>query len=295
MNRQQQQQQLVLPEPNQVATTVVRGIGRFAKRNKVLTGGYLFGWLFLLLVGNGARMTVQQVRDYNRIMDSVDLQVEYDASQKYYHALNAYRVTKGWFWSCDAVCSRNKDRMIRAERELNAIREEGAARMSDAKRVAGLFSEVAVGEVKDSFWQYFSQGKQFAKRQSMWDAMFMGIRTVARGRDESMFEYGLKVLMQVLINFSMGLCMALLFFVMGLWNIVRSYQPNPIVAVVFFLGAACAGGSFVVTYLAAMFGAAGAGVYGVLKVAETSARANRINNGQQRQRVQYQQQRPHYD
>ena len=35
----------------------------------------------------------------------------------------------------------------------------------------------------------------------MWDAMFMGIRRM--GRDESMIEYALKVLLQVLINFSM--------------------------------------------------------------------------------------------
>ena len=43
--------------------------------------------------------------------------------------------------------------------------------MSDAKILAGLFSEVGVGEVTDSFWRYFASGKKFAKRQSMWDAM----------------------------------------------------------------------------------------------------------------------------
>jgi len=61
--------------------------------------------------------------------------------------------------------------------------------------------KIGVEEVKDSFWDYFNAGKQFAKRQSMWDAMFMGIRRL--GRDESVIEYALKVLLQVLINFSM--------------------------------------------------------------------------------------------
>ncbi len=60
---------------------------------------------------------------------------------------------------------------------------------------------IGVEEVQDSFWGYFNAGKQFAKRQSMWDAMFMGIRRI--GRDESIVEYALKVLLQVLINFSM--------------------------------------------------------------------------------------------
>ena len=82
--------------------------------------------------------------------------------------------------------------MERAQATLTAIRQEGAARMADAKQSVGILSEVGVGEVKDSFWQYLLQGKKFAQRQSMWDALFIGIRQVARGRDESMLEYGLK-------------------------------------------------------------------------------------------------------
>jgi hypothetical protein len=58
-----------------------------------------------------------------------------------------------------------------------------------------------------------------------------------------------------------------------------------------FCGAAAAGFAFVMSYLMAIFGAAGFSVYGLLKVAETSQRAQRINNGGgQRERVQY-----HYD
>jgi len=114
--------------------------------------------------------------------------------------------------------------------------------------------------------------KAFAKRQSMWDAMFMGIRTVARGRDESMMEYMLKLLIQVLINFSMGLLMALVTFVIGLWSIVKSYQPNPLTALIFFVGAACAAFAFVATYLFLLYGAAAGTVYGVAKVAESQLR-----------------------
>ena len=61
--------------------------------------------------------------------------------------------------------------MDHAERVLAEIRNEGYARMSDAKSVVGVFSEIGVDEVKDSFWQYFGAGKAFAKRQSMWDMM----------------------------------------------------------------------------------------------------------------------------
>lgn len=100
--------------------------------------------------------------------------------------------------------------------------------------------------------------------------------------------------MQVLMNFTIGLCMALLFFWTSLWGIVRSYEPNPLVAAVMFTCAAAAGFSVVVSYILAIYGAAAGGVYGLLKVAETTQRAQ-IAQERQRQRVGYQQQRPHYD
>jgi arginine exporter protein ArgO len=71
MNRPQQQQQIVqlsLPEPNQLVGLAVQGAGRFAKKNPIITGTYLFGWIFLLVVGNGTLLTVQQQREYNKIM-----------------------------------------------------------------------------------------------------------------------------------------------------------------------------------------------------------------------------------
>ena len=187
--------------------------------------------------------------------------------------------------------------MNRRKLEWDEIKAEGNARMSDAKSVAGLFSEVGVNEVQDSFWEYFASGKQFAKRQSMWDAMFMGMRSM--GRDESMMEYLFKMLLQVLINFSMGLVMALVIFVFGLWGIINSYQPNPLVGVVFFVTAACAGFAFVSTYLMALYGAAAGGVYGMVKLAESNG--GRIEGGRgyhQRQRIQRPawegNRRPHY-
>jgi hypothetical protein len=281
--------QIVLPEPDQVGQMVVRGISTFARRHKVVSGSYVVGILVILLVGSGTKLNYEQRREYNSIMNTIDLQAEYDASNDYWQANQAYRATKGWF-TCDGLCQRNKRRMEDAKHRLDGIRKEGQARMSDAKSVAGLFSEVGVGEVQDSFWSYFSSGKQFAKRQSMWDAMFMGLSSMRR--DENMVEYGFKVLMQVLLNFSIGLVMALVMFVIGLWTIVRSYQPNPIVAVVFFVLASCAAFSFVATYLLGIYGAAAGGVYGVLKLAEGNANA-RLQQGRQQQ--PYMQNRPHYE
>ena len=299
MRRQQQQQQqlILLPDPPQVGALLVRGVTSFARHHRVLTGTYVIGLLLLLFFGgdNGGRaLTPQQTADYQRIMSSIDVQAEYAASDDYWRARQAYAATKGWFfWSCDSLCQRNKRRLNEAEATLRAIRAEGAARTSDAKATAGLFSTVGMGEVQDSFWENFHSGKRFAKRQTMWDALFISIRSMTRGRDESWLEFALKVLMQVLLNLSMGLIMALIVFVLGLWSIVRSYQPNPLTAVLFFCGASVAAASFVVTYLLAVYGAAAGGVYGVLKVGESAARA-RLAEQQRQERLQYGG-RPHYD
>lgn len=192
-----------LPEPADVGQLVVRSAKAFAQKHRFITGSYFFGVLALLFIGSGTQLTFQQRQQYNSIMETIDIQAEYDATERYWRAKNAYQSTKGWF-SCDGLCQRNKHRMEDAERDLQAIRQEGNARMSDAKAIAGLTSEVGVEEMKDSFWQYFTAGKQFAKRQTMWDMMFMAFRAVGRrARDESTAEYVIKILMNVLINFSL--------------------------------------------------------------------------------------------
>ena len=170
MNQNRRQQQVALPSVTEAGAIVVRVVTNFAKKNKVISSSYIFGILFLLLIGSGTRLTVDQSRQYNKIMNTIDLRAEFEASNRYASANHAYRATKGWF-SCDSLCQRNKKRMEHAEKDLEDIRNEGYARMSDAKSVAGIFSEVGVDEVKDSFWHYFGAGKDFAKRQSMWDMM----------------------------------------------------------------------------------------------------------------------------
>jgi hypothetical protein len=282
--------------------------------------------LLVINGGSGRTLTKAEQRQYDAILNSIDLQAEFDATEQYRMALWRYQSTKGWFWSCDSLCQRHKRQMERAKQTLDAIRAEGNARMRDAKRIAGLSSDIAVQEMIDSFWQYFAAGKQFAKRQTGWDIMWMTIRsmTTPRGRDEAWAEYIIKILMHVLINFTMGLLSALVFFVLGLWNILKSYQPNPIVAVLVFLAAASAASTFVATYsksngavsgvlcclflfclvshsiwnsdsffssflkllVMALFGAAAGGLYGMAKLAETSAR-QRIAADQRRQRLHY--------
>lgn len=279
-----------LPEVNEVGTLLVNGATSFARNHKFVTGWYLMGLLVLIFVSYvpGTPLTMQQQQQYQTIVNSIDLQAEYDATDHFHRHQQRYYATKGWFFSCDHVCQRNKRNMEEAQKALTAIRQEGNARMRDAKAVAGITSTMAVHEVQDSFWSYFESGKRFAKRQTGWDIFFMMLRSVgSRQRDESWAQYVVNILLQVVINFTMGLVTTLLFFILGLWNIVRSYQPNPMVAVLVFLAAASAGTAVVVTYLLALVGAAGGSVYGLAKFAETTARLQQAEQQRQQQRLHY--------
>ena len=158
---------------NDIGTLALSSIKNFSKRHKVISTSYLWGLTTLLLIailGGGTKLTYDQQRQYNKIMNTIDLQAEYSAASAYHSAYSNYYHSKGWI-SCGAHCQHYKKIMDRRKYDWDEIKAEGNARMSDAKSVAGLFSEVGVGEVTDSFWEYFAHGKRFAKRQSMWDAM----------------------------------------------------------------------------------------------------------------------------
>jgi hypothetical protein len=142
-NNNYYQQDRIIINTGDVTTLALQGVKSFAKRHKVVTGSYLLGLgvLLLLCFTPGIKLTDRQKREYNRIMSSIDVEGEYAASSRYAMALANYRATKGWF-SCDGTCQRNKARMEYASQELEEIRRKGHERMSQARSVAGLFSEL---------------------------------------------------------------------------------------------------------------------------------------------------------
>eukprot|EP00986_Skeletonema_menzelii_P009481 scaffold4332_cov143-Skeletonema_menzelii.AAC.5 len=85
-----------------------------------------------MLIGSGTKLTFDQQRQYNQIMNSIDLQAEYTAASKYHTAYANYYQSKGWV-SCDAHCQHYKSIMDRRKNEWEAIKAEGNARMSDAR------------------------------------------------------------------------------------------------------------------------------------------------------------------
>ena len=90
------------------------------------------------------------------------------------------------------------------------------------------------------------------------------------GRDENLASFVLRWLLNVIINFTMGLIGALVTFTWYLWDLVKSFQPDPAQAVVYFFLAFIAAASLVTTYLLAMYGAFAGTAYVVVKAAKNA-------------------------
>jgi len=91
---------------NDIGTLALSSIKNFSKRHKVIATSYLWGLTTLLLIailGGGTKLTFDQQRQYDRIMNTIDLQAEYSAASAYHSAYSNYYHSKGWL-SCDAHC-----------------------------------------------------------------------------------------------------------------------------------------------------------------------------------------------
>jgi hypothetical protein len=246
-----------------------------AKTYPKTTSYYLVG-LVVALLFTGWSVTPEQAAGYDKIIAKVDTDLEYTVAAKTAEAYGAYYHSKGWF-TCDDTCTRLKLRYESMNADLVRIRAEGMEIVSDAKESVGVFSEVAVSEARDSFWSYFNKGAAFAKRQSMYDALFTGFRSM--GRNESTGEYLMKMVLQIFMNFSLGLCLTFVTFVIGLWTIVNSFRPSLPEAILFFVLASAAGFATVVTIFGGMTAGIVGGGFAVAKLAEANMRLQDGTNG----------------
>ena len=276
--------QLANLEPGEAAATAVGVLAKAtfatAKAHPKVTGTWMFG-LVLVVFATGFKVSSEVAMSYERGMQAVDLSEPISrAAQKLRRARQQHYDASGFF-SCDARCQHYKAAVGDAQRELDDLQRREAAGLSDVKRDVGVLSEYAVAETRDTFWTSFAGGKAFAKRQSMWDLLFSGLRYSSR--DESTASVVLRWLVQLLFNFTLGLCGALVVFLYKLWGLTMSYQPDPLSALAFSASAALAATSMVATYLFAMYFCAASGVAAVGAAAAAQARIE----GQRRQDPRY--------
>merc|ERR1719313_1239834 len=128
----------------------------------------------------------------------------------------------------------------------------------------------------------------------MMDAFFL---MMPGGREESMMQVILKLVMQYVINLTLGLVGAFVYFVYAVYGLVVSYGEPALSGISFFLLVLVAGAATLGTYLFAIYGTVvGGGIYLVKEAAKQQRLEGGAGGRRPQQRVQYQQYggRPHY-
>jgi hypothetical protein len=243
-----------------------------------LVGMYIGGWA-------NAPVTVSPDTDAKYNMDLIQAdnvvglhEARSDVMQE---KQNVYKAS-GWF-SCDAACQAAKARLNTAVQRLKPLEEKRYEIIKAAKHEVGVWSKYGVDETREKFWETFQDGKDFAKRMTFWDMMF----SIGR-RDESGGAYIAKMVMRVLMNYTMGMAYTLISFMFQLFGIVRSYTPNFASGVVFYLIAIFSAISIIGAFLFLLYATCIGGFYMLAKNARPMPRHGGGNNAfRPRHRVQY--------
>ena len=202
----------------------------FARRHYVATALYIVG-LVLFQFASGYAVTPAMKTNYEAALQHTDFPRLYKAREELALRTQDYRSVKGWF-SCDETCEAARRDMVLAQQELDAADAHNARALSQARASVGVFSEYGVADARESFWESYEHGKVFAKRASMYDALFMSIS--AMRRDDSLLSVVINWAIQALINFTMGMVGALFGFAWQLWALLTSYQVGAAEAFAFF-------------------------------------------------------------
>eukprot|EP00301_Raphidiophrys_heterophryoidea_P007816 c12978_g1_i1.p1 GENE.c12978_g1_i1~~c12978_g1_i1.p1 ORF type:complete len:291 (+),score=74.85 c12978_g1_i1:129-1001(+) len=272
------------------ASTVLITLGKeFVVRNPRISIAYVIGILVCLLA-NGftpSPAAVEQMESKMGELGDLGHQIRI-AQETVWQAEERYYNSKGWFFSCNQLCQQNKKDYEIKLAKLQTFQHQYNRGVAEANANVGVFSTYGVQQSRELFWRMFGHGKNFAKRQTMWDALFVGISTMSR--DESLIEFGLRLLINMLFNFTVGLFGALVAFAWNLWSIISSFGADLLTGAAFFTIATVAATSFCVSWILALYGAAAGTVYVVVKAAANSA----IEGNQQRRRNPHLEQRTHW-
>ena len=282
-SREGSSQQVVRLHPDDVdkISTALIDVGVGAvKRNPIKTGFYLLG-LILCLFFNGFELEPTQVQAYENDMRNVDFSLTDIAFDQMQRANNRYRSAAGWF-SCDTRCQTLKAVYQSKQSEYRMLLNTEREQMRDAKSKVGIFSVYGVAETRNVFDQYWTRGKKMATNQSRWDALFIGISSM--GRDEGLIDYILRVLMNVLFNFTIGLVGTVITFIWSLYEIINAYKTPLFHGFLFFVLASLGAISFALSYAVAIYMAAAGTVYVGAKVVASNMRleGGSGNSGPQR-------------
>ncbi len=118
-------------------------------------------------------------------------------------------------------------------------------------------------EVRNGFWNAWERGKETAKRWTMMDGLFMLITPGERER--TIVHVIMQIMMQYVVNLTVGMLSAMVFFLMNVASLIYSYGEGLASGFMFFGLVFCATMATVGSYLAVIGGTMTVGTRYVIK------------------------------
>lgn len=177
----------------------------------------------------------------------------------------------------------NYDQYQQALKQLEFQEDQYAKTLSDARAEVGVFSEHAVEDARGTFWESYGRGVSFAKRMSYFDALYMAIGSMRR--DESLVSLILNWLLQVAMNFAVGMVSALISFVFHVGSLIMSYQASPVSGVSFFVLAFSGAFSVIASFIVGAYMFTATTYFAVVQVSKMAIENERANQQRLHQHV----------
>mmetsp|Transcript_77087 Transcript_77087/g.195666 ORF Transcript_77087/g.195666 Transcript_77087/m.195666 type:complete len:303 (-) Transcript_77087:51-959(-) len=239
-----------------VSALAVSSVKGFVMRRPIVTGFWAFGMLLAVFacglpVDEAAQEAYSLMLQHAEVVDSRELgrsEVELKTLEDSYYSL------RGWFGACDDSCKQAEDKVQMARVEVARARARRDQALAEARREVGIWSTFGVQDVRRSFWAAVQSGKDFAARCTMYDAIFMSM-----GRDETFTTMAIKLVLQYVINLTMGLVGAFFYFVYNVYTLVMSYGATVLSGFAFFLLTLVAGVAMISSYLGMIYGVVAGG------------------------------------
>jgi len=205
---------------------------------------------------------------------------------------------KVWFWRFRSEHrARVNEREVPKARALARFQTKQAERnalVSQAKASVGIWSAYGIEETRAQFWQTFQEGKDMGKRMTFYDMIF----SMFNSRDENAGSFFARWAIRILMNYTIGMLVAVVRFLFQLGSIVWSYSPNFLSGSLFFAVAAFSACSLIGAFILLMYASCvGCCLFMSNANGEKSRRGASAPDYQrlQQQQQQQQQQRNHYD
>ena len=168
-----QMREMQVEDINKASTALINFGVRVAKNNPKKIMLWMIG-LFICQFFSGFQVSEESHLKYEAAISSVNYEEIWEAENVALTARRQYERRKGWFWSCNEDCQKYKLAFEDKHSEFVELDQKRLATMRNANAEIGLLSTEGVTRTRDKFWEQYSRGKQFATRQSKWDAFFMG-------------------------------------------------------------------------------------------------------------------------